>query len=91
MADIRTTSVGGLVMDCADPVAVRPQTQAVRKALQTAKDDTAVADLLFLEAWQLAGTAHLASMLRARQIRRANPELSDEMHTEINQSRRMIP
>jgi hypothetical protein len=57
------------------------------RALQAAKDDTAVADLLFLEAWQLARPAHLASMLRARQIRRANPQLSDELSTETDHSR----
>jgi hypothetical protein len=51
--------------------------RAVTKALQTAKDGTAVADLLFLEAWQIDRPTHLASMLRARQIRRANPQLSD--------------
>jgi hypothetical protein len=50
----------------------------MRRALETAKDDSAVADLLFLEAWQLARPLHLASMLRARQIRRANPHLSVE-------------
>jgi hypothetical protein len=69
----------------ADSIAAGPRTEAVRRALQTAKDATAVADLLFLETWQLAKPAHLASMLRARQIRRANPLLSHEMNTEMNQ------
>jgi len=74
-------------MVCAGPVGARPRTQAVRHALQTAKDDTAVADLLFLEAWEHTRPVHLASMLRARQIRRANPQLSREMSAEINQQR----
>ena len=74
-------------MDCAEPIAAGPRTQAVRKALQTAKDHTAVADLLFFEAWEFAKPAHLASMLRARQIRRANPQLCDEMNTEMKQRR----
>jgi hypothetical protein len=54
----------------------------MRRALQAAECATAVADLLFLEAWELARPVDLASMLRARQIRRANPQLSDEMHRE---------
>nr|WP_294524315.1 hypothetical protein [uncultured Rhodopila sp.] len=52
------------------------------RALQTAKDHTAVADLLFFEKWQLAWPAHLAKKLRAIQIRRANPQLSDDAKME---------
>ncbi len=65
-------------------VAPRAHTGVVRRALDTVSDETAVADLLFLEAWRLARPAHLGSMLRARQIRRANPQLSDELNAELN-------
>lgn len=68
-------------MPSAEPAESYVRTPAVRQALQTAKDHTAVADLLFFEQWQLARPAHLAEMLRARQIRRANPQLSDEPKT----------
>ena len=74
-------------MVCAEQIAAGPRTLAVRRALQTAKDGTAIADLLFLEAWRLSRPAHLGSMLRARQIRRANPQVSDEMNTELDHLR----
>jgi hypothetical protein len=80
-------SIGDIAMVSVKAVAAGPRTLAVRRALQTSKDGTAIADLLFLEAWGLARPAHLGSMLRARQIRRANPQLSDEMNAELGRSR----
>jgi hypothetical protein len=68
-------------MPGAEPAEPQARTPAIRRALETAKDHTAVADLLFFERSQLVRPAHLAEMLRARQIRRANPQLSDEMES----------
>jgi hypothetical protein len=60
-----------------------PYTQAVRKLLQTANVAGLEADLLFLEAWEMQPTGSLAATLRASQIRRANPGLSEEISKEL--------
>jgi len=65
-----------------------PYTQAIQHALQTAKDATSVADLLFLEAWELdRSMVDPATLLRIRQIRRANPKLSAEITEELTRRR----
>jgi hypothetical protein len=61
----------------------RPLTEAVRRALRAAPDETAISDLLFLEAWEMQGRPVIASTLRAGQIRRANPLLAEEIRTEL--------
>ena len=61
---------------------VMPLTQAARRALQSLNDDGAVDDLRFLENWQAAPS--LGAMLRAGQIRRANPRLAAEIEAEVN-------
>ncbi len=60
-----------------------PYTEAVRKALEWVGHDSAAADLLFLEAWEMRPTANLGSALRASQIRRANPLLAAEIGKEL--------
>jgi hypothetical protein len=60
-----------------------PYTQALRRALQDATDMSAVADLLFLEAWEIHRPRDLAITLRASQIRRANPRLAAEITAEL--------
>jgi hypothetical protein len=60
-----------------------PQTEAVRRALRAARDETLVRDLLFLEAWEMQRTLDLAASLRASQIRRANPRLVEEIREEL--------
>ncbi len=60
-----------------------PQTEAVRRALRAARDETLVRDLLFLEAWEMHKTLDLAASLRASQIRRANPRLVEEIREEL--------
>ena len=60
-----------------------PYTQALRRALHTAKDIASIADLLFLEAWELNRPPNLGITLRARQIRRANPQLAAEITAEL--------
>ena len=60
-----------------------PLTAAVRHALAAAPDQTLLADLLFLERWELAPVPGAAAALRVSQIRRANPELAAAVRAEI--------
>lgn len=59
----------------------RPQTQAVQRAIGGRKD--AADDLLFLEAWRMQRAPLLGATLRAGQIRRANPHLTEEIDAEL--------
>ena len=61
----------------------RPRTEAVRRALHEASDTTSIKDLLFFESWQMQATPDVANILRAGQIRRANPRLADEILAEL--------
>jgi hypothetical protein len=63
-------------------------TAAVRRALDHARCDAAVADLLFLEAWEASPSHEVAAVLRVAQIRRANPELADAVRIELAERRR---
>jgi hypothetical protein len=65
-----------------DPT-ISPRTQAVRRALNGVNDAIAASDFLFLEAWELQGSCHPAAILRAKQIRRANPHLAAEIEAEL--------
>jgi hypothetical protein len=62
---------------------VSPRTEAVRRALRQVSDAAAAADLLFLEHWETARGCDIAAILRASQIRRANPVLAAEIHAEL--------
>ncbi len=62
---------------------VSPRTEAVRRALRHVSDEAATADLLFLEHWEAGRGSDIAAMLRASQIRRANPVLAAEIHAEL--------
>jgi len=70
-------------MPLVDGAGRQPRTKAVRRALQGVRDEAAAADLLFLEYWEMQRTPNLAAMLRASQIRRANPMLAEEIHDEL--------
>ena len=61
----------------------QPRTEAVRRALQGVRDKAEAADLLFLEYWEMQRAPDLAAMLRASQIRRANPLLAAAIHAEL--------
>jgi hypothetical protein len=61
----------------------QPHTQALRRALQGLQDERGVADLLFLEAWEITRPRDLGFTLRAGQIRRANPALAAEITAEL--------
>lgn len=60
-----------------------PRTAAVRRALERVHGDAAIADLMFLEAWEASPTPEVAAVLRVAQIRRANPELADAVRGEL--------
>ena len=63
------------------------RTTALRRVLPGVMDDTASADLLFLEQWELHPLPGAAAALRVGQIRRANPELAAEIRAEISRGR----
>jgi hypothetical protein len=60
-----------------------PRTQAVRRAIRSDNRPESAADLLFLEAWEMGAPRDLANLLRAGQIRRANPALVAEIEAEL--------
>lgn len=69
-----------------------PRTVAVRRALEQAHCDAAVADLLFLESWEASPSGEVAAVLRVAQIRRANPQLAKEVRGELAEAvRRAAP
>ena len=74
---------GGLPLSAITGLWDRPRTEAVRRALRAAPDETAVNDLLFLEAWEVQAPRDIASTLRAGQIRRANPLLAEAIRAEL--------
>jgi hypothetical protein len=65
----------------------RPRTEAVRRALLATPNETAISDLLFLEAWEVQTPRDIASTLRAGQIRRANPLLAEAIRAELQTGR----
>jgi hypothetical protein len=67
-----------------------PSTLALRRALKTANNPASVADLVFLEVWEAERSMDLGTMLRIRQIRRANPQLSTEIAEELTVRRKAI-
>jgi hypothetical protein len=69
------------------PDFTRAQTQAVRRALTRSRDHTLLADLLFLERWEMAPIHGPAAALRVAQIRRANPELARQIRAEVARTR----
>jgi hypothetical protein len=62
---------------------IGPRTEALRRALRRVRDEAAAADLLFLEHWETHRGTDIAAILRAGQIRRANPVLAAEIHKEL--------
>jgi hypothetical protein len=62
---------------------LEPRTAAVRRALEREHCDAAVADLMFLEAWEASPTSEVAAVLRIGQIRRANRALADAVRGEL--------
>jgi hypothetical protein len=61
----------------------QPYTRALRRALQNVNDSRSVADLMFLEAWEIHRPRDLGATLRAGQIRRANRELAAAITAEL--------
>jgi len=60
-----------------------PRTAAIRLALERVRGDAAIADLMFLEAWEASPTPEVSAVLRVAQIRRANRALADAVRGEL--------
>ncbi len=67
---------------------IGPLTSAVKRAVATARSPALLADLLFLERWEIAPIPGSAAALRVSQIRRANPDLVAAVRAELAAARR---
>jgi hypothetical protein len=65
----------------------QPMTMAVREVMRSANNPAMLADLLFLERWEAMPSPGMGSVLRAAQIRRANPDLAAKVRREVSQLR----
>ena len=63
---------------------VKPRTAALERALFNVSDVTSIADLLFLEQWEISPLHGLAAARRISQLRRANPELAAAIRLELS-------
>jgi hypothetical protein len=79
----RIDPVRKCLMFTTQPMQKQPFTQAVRQALEAAKNSQIEDDLLFLEAWEMRPSSHLGVTLKASQIRRANPGLAAAIDAEL--------
>jgi len=70
------------------PDFTRAQTDAIRRAVAATRDQALIADLLFLERWEMAPIHGPAAALRVAQIRRANPILAERVRAEVARARR---
>ena len=59
------------------------QTEALRRVLAQPMHRSAVADYLFLEAWERSPSDNAGVALRIGQIRRANRQLADEIRPPV--------
>jgi hypothetical protein len=62
---------------------IGPLTSAVRSAVAGVRDQATLADLLFLERWEIAPIPGVAAAMRVSQIRRANPDLAAAVRAEL--------
>ena len=68
-----------------------PRTAILRRTLLgCSRSPGAVADLLFLEAWEAQLADGVAAILRARQIRRANPTLAVGIRDELARTQPLV-
>jgi hypothetical protein len=69
--------------DTTEGPAALAHTLALRRVLKTVRDGRSVADLLFLEKWEMEPLPGAAAALRIHQLRRANPALAAEIRAEL--------
>jgi len=75
-------------MTAGEPIRLdQPMTSAVRNVIMLANDPAMLSDLLFLERWERAPSPGMGSVLRAAQIRRANPALAAAVRAEVQAAR----
>lgn len=65
----------------------QPATRIVAAMLHDEHDPSVRADLLFLEAWRTGRPNGIAGVLRAGQLRRANPALAAAIERELTGTR----
>ena len=63
---------------------MQPRTAALRQALAVVRSESALRDLLYLEAWEMAPEPGSGPALRVHQLRRANPELAAAIRAELS-------
>ncbi len=61
----------------------QPCTHVVRHHLAQQSSGAMIADLLFLERWEMSPVPGTGATLRVAQIRRANPELAAAIRAEL--------
>ncbi len=66
------------------PVDKLAQTQALRELLSQGLPDAAIADLIYLEAWERDPAPGVAAARRIGQIRRAQPALAAAIRRELS-------
>jgi hypothetical protein len=66
------------------PVDKIARTQALRQLLSKGLPDSAVADLIYLEAWEREPAPGVAAARRVGQIRRAQPTLAAAIRRELS-------
>lgn len=78
------TKCGVALLPPAAPGPAYPwQTEALQRVLAQPMHRSAVADYLFLEAWEREPSDNAGVALRIGQIRRANPQLADEIRAQV--------
>jgi hypothetical protein len=65
------------------PPAILAATLALRRVLSQVRDPNTIADLLYLERWEIRPLPSPAAVLRIKQIRRANPDLAAAIRAEL--------
>jgi hypothetical protein len=65
------------------PEPIGPLTFAVQRAVAGIRNTAMLADLLFLERWEIEPIPGAAAALRVSQIRRANPSLAAAVRAEL--------
>jgi hypothetical protein len=74
-------------MNAIDMTASAPQTDTLRRIFASPLSSAAMADYLFLEAWEREPSDRPGVALRAGQIRRANPDLAAAIRCEVGRDR----
>lgn len=75
--------MGRYIVQTAYEKMAQPITTAIRTRLHGVRDEATIDDLLFLERWEMLPSPNMGTVLRAAQIRRANPKLAAALRAEL--------